>query len=84
MSRPRLRPVGPGVWRAGWTLAGLGLLLAGLAGTAPATRADEVIARLGPITVTAGGPTTAALWTAASSPASRTRGSPAAIRSPSS
>jgi hypothetical protein len=54
MSGPRLRPVGHGVRRAGWTLAGLGLLLAGLAGTAPAPRAGEVIARLGPITVTAG------------------------------
>jgi hypothetical protein len=54
MSGPRLRPGSPGVRRAGWTLAGLGLLLAGLAGTAPAPRAGEVIARLGPITVTAG------------------------------
>lgn len=53
MIGPRLRPEGPGVRRAGWTLAGLGVLLAGLAGTAPAPRADQVIARLGPITVTA-------------------------------
>jgi hypothetical protein len=53
MSRPRLRPAGPGyrARRAGSTLAGLALLLAGLAGTAPAARAGDVIARLGPITV---------------------------------
>jgi hypothetical protein len=39
--------------RAGWTLAGIGLLLAGLAGTAPAPGAVAVTARLGPITVSA-------------------------------
>jgi hypothetical protein len=44
---------GPGVRRAGWTLAGAGLLLAGLAGTAPAPAAMAVTARLGPITVSA-------------------------------
>jgi hypothetical protein len=44
---------GPGVRRAGWTLAGAGLLLAGLAGTAPAPAAAAVTARLGPITVSA-------------------------------
>jgi hypothetical protein len=54
MSGPRLRPEGPGIRRAGWMLAGLGLLLAGLAGTAPAPRAGQVIARPGPITVTVG------------------------------
>jgi hypothetical protein len=54
MSRPRLRPGDPGIRRAGWTLAGVGLLLAGLAGAAPAPRAGQVIAQLGPITVTLG------------------------------
>jgi hypothetical protein len=39
--------------RAGTTLAGLALLVAGLAGTAPASRVGDVIARLGPITVSA-------------------------------
>jgi len=39
--------------RAGWTLAGLALLLAGLAGTAPAPGAGDVTARLGSITVSA-------------------------------
>ena len=42
----------PGVQRAGWTLTGMGLLLAGLVGTAPA-RGVAVTARLGPITVSA-------------------------------
>jgi hypothetical protein len=41
----------PDVRRAGWMLAGVGLLLAGLAGTAPAPEAMTVTARLGPITV---------------------------------
>jgi len=45
---------GGGAHRAGWTLAGLGLLLAGLAGAAPAPRGD-VTARLGGITVSATG-----------------------------
>jgi hypothetical protein len=55
MSRPGLRPVGPGptLRRAGWALAGPVLLIAGLAGTSPAPGAGDVIARLGPITVTA-------------------------------
>ena len=48
-----MRMPGPGVRRAGWTLAGAGLLLAGLAGTAPAPGAVAVTARLGPITVSA-------------------------------
>ena len=55
MSMPRLRLTvpGDGVCRAGWTLAGLALLLAGLTGTAPASGAGDVTARLGPITVSA-------------------------------
>ena len=55
MSRPRLLSAGPGYRgrRAGMTLAGLALLLAGLAGTAPVPGAGDVIARLGPITVSA-------------------------------
>jgi hypothetical protein len=55
MSMPRLRPDGPGprVRRAGGTLAGLALLLAGLAGTAPVPGTGDVIARLGSITVSA-------------------------------
>jgi hypothetical protein len=44
---------GDGVRRAGTTLAGLALLVAGLAGTAPAAGAGDVIARLGTITVSA-------------------------------
>ena len=48
-----MRMPGPGVQRAGWTLAGLGLLLAGLAGAAPVSGAVAVTARLGPITVSA-------------------------------
>ena len=44
---------GPGVRHAVWALAGPALLLAGLAGTAPAQGAGDVTARLGPITVTA-------------------------------
>ena len=50
---PRFRPGGPGrrVRRARGTLAGLALLLAGVAGTAPASRAGDVIARVGHITV---------------------------------
>ncbi len=53
MSTPRFRPAVPGrrVRRAGWTLAGLALILAGLTGTAPASGAGDVIARLGSITV---------------------------------
>ena len=39
-------------YRAGWAVAGLGLLLAGLTGTAPAP-GGEVTARLGSITVSA-------------------------------
>ena len=55
MSMPGVRSAGPGrrVRRAGWTLAGLALLLTGLAGTAPASGAGDVIARLGGITVSA-------------------------------
>jgi hypothetical protein len=55
MSVPRLRPAGSrrAVRRAGWALAGLALLLAGLAGTAPASGAGDVTARLGSITVSA-------------------------------
>ncbi len=55
MNMPRFRPEGPGrrVRRAGGTLAGLALLLAGLAGTAPAPGAGDVITRLGSITVSA-------------------------------
>ena len=55
MSRPKLEPASPGqgLRRAGWTLAGLALLLAGLAGTAPASAAGNVTARLGSITVSA-------------------------------
>jgi hypothetical protein len=39
--------------RAGWTLAGLALVLTGLAGAAPAHGAGDVIARLGPLTISA-------------------------------
>jgi hypothetical protein len=55
MSWPRPRPAGPGRYgrRAGWTLAGLALMLAGLAGTASASGTGNVIARLGPITISA-------------------------------
>jgi len=55
MSRPRARSAGPGrrVTSAGCTLAGLALLLVGLAGTASAAGAGDVIAHLGPITVSA-------------------------------
>jgi hypothetical protein len=55
MNMPRFRPEGPGrrVRRAGGTLAGLALLLAGLAGMAPAPGAGDVITRLGSITVSA-------------------------------
>jgi len=52
MSAPRLWPERPGIRRAGWTAAGLGLLLAGLAGAAPAP-SGGVTARLGSITVSA-------------------------------
>ena len=48
-----MRTPGPSLRRAGWTLAGAGLLLAGLAGAAPAPGTGDVIARLGPITVSA-------------------------------
>jgi hypothetical protein len=44
---------GPGVRRAGWMLAGIGLLVTGLAGTAPVSGAVAVTARLGSITVSA-------------------------------
>jgi hypothetical protein len=55
MSRPRLLSAGSGRGgrRAGSTLAGLALLFAGLAGTAPAPGTGDVIARLGSITVSA-------------------------------
>jgi hypothetical protein len=55
MSMPRFWPAGPGrrVRGVGWTLAGLALLLTGLAGAAPAPGAGDVIARLGPVTVSA-------------------------------
>jgi hypothetical protein len=39
--------------RAGWMLAALGLVLTGVAGAAPAAGAGTVLARLGPITVSA-------------------------------
>ena len=39
--------------RAGWTLAGLALVVAGLTGMARAPRDADAIARLGPITVSA-------------------------------
>jgi hypothetical protein len=54
MSMPGLRPraSGRGLRRAGWCLAELALLAA-LAGSAPAAGADDVIARLGSITVSA-------------------------------
>ena len=48
-----MRTPGPSLRRAGWTLAGAGLLIAGLAGAAPAPGTGDVIARLGPITVSA-------------------------------
>ena len=55
MNLPRFRPKGRGrrVRRAGGTLAGLALLLAGLAGMAPAPGAGDVISRVGGITVSA-------------------------------
>ena len=55
MNMPGLRPTSPrqGGRRAGWTLAGLALLFVGLAGTAPASAAGDVVARLGSITVSA-------------------------------
>jgi len=55
MSIPWLRPEGPGdrMRRAGWVLAGLALLVAGLAGAAPARGDGDVTARLGAITVSA-------------------------------
>jgi hypothetical protein len=55
MNGPRLPSPGPGrrARRAGSTLAGLALLFVGLAGTVPATGASDVIARLGPITISA-------------------------------
>ena len=52
MSIPGLRPERAGR-RAGWTLAGLALVLTGLAGAAPAPGPGSVLARLGPITVSA-------------------------------
>jgi hypothetical protein len=55
MSRPWLLSAGLGrrSRRAGLALAGLAVLLAGLAGTATASRVGDVVARLGPITVSA-------------------------------
>ena len=55
MSLPGLRPAdaGRGARRAGWTLAGLPLLLTGPSGTGRAPSGGDVTARLGPITVTA-------------------------------
>jgi len=47
-----LRP-GDAGHRAGWALAGLALVFAGLAGAAPAAGSGTVLARLGPITVSA-------------------------------
>jgi hypothetical protein len=44
---------GGAVRRAVWTLAGLALVLTGLAGAAPAHGTGTVLARLGPITVSA-------------------------------
>jgi hypothetical protein len=52
VSAPSLLP-GRRVRRAAWTLAGLGLLLTGLAGAAPVPPGGDVIARLGAITVSA-------------------------------
>ena len=52
MSIPGLRPE-RAVRRAGWMLAGLALVLTGLAGAAPAPGPGTVLARLGPITVSA-------------------------------
>jgi hypothetical protein len=45
--------LGGAAWRAGWRLAALALVLTGLAGAAPAAGAGTVLARLGPITVSA-------------------------------
>ena len=53
MDRLRLRYAGRGARRAGLVLAGTVLLLAGLAGAAPARGAGDVIARLGPLTISA-------------------------------
>ena len=53
MDRLRLRYVGRGARGAGLVLAGTLLLLAGLAGAGPARGAGDVIARLGPLTVSA-------------------------------
>ena len=44
---------GGAVGRAGWALAGAALVLTGLAGAAPAAGSGTVLARLGPITVSA-------------------------------
>jgi hypothetical protein len=52
-SRFRLGYPGRGARRIGQLLAGVALLLAGLAGAAPAQGAGYVIARLGPLTVKA-------------------------------
>jgi hypothetical protein len=49
---PGLRPERAGR-RAGWMLAGLALVLTGLAGAAPAHGRGTVVARLGPISVSA-------------------------------
>jgi hypothetical protein len=43
----------PGLSRAGWLVAGAALVLAGLAGTAPAPGAADVIGRVGALTVSA-------------------------------
>ena len=55
MNAPRLRLGYPrrGTRRAGLMLAATALLLAGLAGAAPARGAGDVIMRLGPLTVSA-------------------------------
>ena len=52
MSIPGLRPERAGR-RAGWTLAGLALVVIGLAGAAPAPGPGTVLARLGPLSVSA-------------------------------
>ena len=52
MSIPGLRTE-RAVRRAGWMLAGLALVLTGLAGAAPAPGPGTVLARLGPISVSA-------------------------------
>jgi hypothetical protein len=51
MSIPGLRPERAG--RAGWMLAGLALVVTGLGGAAPAPGPGTVLARLGPLSVSA-------------------------------